>query len=178
MISKKEKIAILEAFSIALDDSTDVSDRAQLAIFIQGVDADFNITEELLSLQPSKGTSTGEDIFETVNTVFERFGLKWSSLSGICTDGAPAMVGARKGLTGIVHERAIELQIHPENLTNFHCIIHQRNLCTKLIKFTNVMEVVVASINFIKSRALNHRQFKEYSANLFSDYEDVSYYYQ
>jgi hypothetical protein len=34
------------------------------------------------------------------------------------------------------------------------------------------MEVVVASINFIKSRALNHCQFKD----LFLDYEDVSYY--
>jgi hypothetical protein len=92
-----------------------------------------------LALQPLKGTTAGEDIFETVNTVFERFGLKWSSLSGICTDEAPAMVGARKGLIGIVNERAIELQIHLENLTNFHCIIHQQNLCTKLIKFTNVM---------------------------------------
>jgi hypothetical protein len=56
-------------------------------------------------------------IFETVNTVFDRFGLKWSSLSGICPDGAPAMVGARKGLIGIVHERAIELQIHLAILT-------------------------------------------------------------
>jgi hypothetical protein len=122
--SLKEKIARLEAFSLALDDSTDASDTPQLAIFIRGVEADFNITEELLALQPSKGTITGEDIFETVNTVFERFGLKWSSLSGICTDGAPAVVGARKVLIGIVHERAIELQIHPENLTNFHCNIH------------------------------------------------------
>jgi hypothetical protein len=41
--SLKEKIARLEAFSIALDDSTDASDTAQLAIFIGGVDADFSI---------------------------------------------------------------------------------------------------------------------------------------
>jgi hypothetical protein len=114
-----KKISRLEAFSIALDDITDTSDTAQVAIFIRGVDEDFNITEELLALQSLKVTTTGEDIFETVNTVFERFGLKWSSLSGICTDGAPAMVGARKGLIGIVHERAIELQIHPEILTHF-----------------------------------------------------------
>jgi hypothetical protein len=112
----------LEAFSVALDDSTDASDTAQLAIFIRRVDADFYMTEEL------KGTCTSDDIFETVNTVFERFRLKWSSLSGICTDGAPAKVGARKGLIGIVHERALELQIHPENLTNFHCIIHQQSV--------------------------------------------------
>jgi hypothetical protein len=119
----------LEAFSIALDDSTDASDTAQLAIFIRVVDADFNITKELLALQPLKRRTIGE--VETANTIFERFGLKWSSLSGICTGGAPAVIGARKGLIGIVHDRAIELQIHPENLTNFHCIIHQQNLCAK-----------------------------------------------
>jgi hypothetical protein len=73
----KEKIARLEAFSIALDDSTDASDTAQLAIFIRRVDADLNITKELVALQPSKGTTTAEDtyIFETVSTVFERSGL-------------------------------------------------------------------------------------------------------
>jgi hypothetical protein len=37
--SLKEKIARLEAFSIALDDSTDASDTAQLAIFIRRVDS-------------------------------------------------------------------------------------------------------------------------------------------
>jgi hypothetical protein len=35
------------------------------------------------------------------------------------------------------------------------------------------MEFVVASINFIKSCALNRRQFKEHLADLFSDYKDV-----
>jgi hypothetical protein len=108
----KEKIARLEAFSIALDDSTDASDTVQLAIFIQEVAADFNIMEELLALQPLKETTTSEDIFETVNTILKKIRLKWISLSGICTDGAPAMIGAWKGLIGIVHERAIELQIH------------------------------------------------------------------
>jgi hypothetical protein len=33
-----------EAFSIAVDRSTDVVDTAQLAIFIRGVDINFNIT--------------------------------------------------------------------------------------------------------------------------------------
>ena len=56
---------------------------------------DFNITEELLTLQPLKGTTTGEDIFEAVNTVFRSFVLKWHLPSGICTGEAPAMVGAR-----------------------------------------------------------------------------------
>jgi hypothetical protein len=40
-----------ECFSIALDESTDSSETAQLAIFIRGVDTNFNYVEELLSLQ-------------------------------------------------------------------------------------------------------------------------------
>jgi hypothetical protein len=62
----------LEAFSIALDDSTDDSDTSQLAIFIRGADADFNITEALLALQPLKGTTTGEDIYLKQSTQSSR----------------------------------------------------------------------------------------------------------
>lgn len=36
------------------------------------------------------------------------------------------------------------------------------------------MEVVVASIHFIKSHALNHHQFKAYLTDWFSDYENMS----
>ncbi|GBP19876.1 General transcription factor II-I repeat domain-containing protein 2A [Eumeta japonica] len=50
----------------SLDESTDLSDTAQLAIFIRGVDKEFTVTEKLLALQPLKGTTTGEDIFNEV----------------------------------------------------------------------------------------------------------------
>ena len=49
-----------------MDESTDVIDTAQLAIFIRGVDGDFNFTEELLSIQSMKDTTTGSNIFEEV----------------------------------------------------------------------------------------------------------------
>ncbi|QQP51440.1 Uncharacterized protein FKW44_012809, partial [Caligus rogercresseyi] len=38
----KERIKSFVAFSIALDESTDVADTAQFAIFIRGVDASLN----------------------------------------------------------------------------------------------------------------------------------------
>ncbi|KII60696.1 General transcription factor II-I repeat domain-containing protein 2B [Thelohanellus kitauei] len=37
------------------------------------------------------------------------------------------------------------------------------------------MEVVVGCINFVKSRTLNRRQFREYLADIFEEYEDISY---
>ncbi|CAK1583558.1 unnamed protein product [Parnassius mnemosyne] len=92
-----DRMAGFESLSIALDESTDLSDTAQLAMFIRGVDKEFTITEELLTLQPLKGTTTGEDIFIEVQKLFTSFCLPWSKLIGVCTDGAPSMVGLRKG---------------------------------------------------------------------------------
>ena len=40
------------AFSVAIDESTDITDIAQLAIFIRGVDETLAITEEFLELVP------------------------------------------------------------------------------------------------------------------------------
>ncbi|XP_057667237.1 tigger transposable element-derived protein 1-like [Diorhabda carinulata] len=61
-----DRMAGFESFSIALDESTDLSDKAQLAVFIRGIDKEFTVTEELLTLQPLKATTTGEDIFNEV----------------------------------------------------------------------------------------------------------------
>ena len=46
-------------FSIALDESTDNSDTAQLAIMVRGVDQHFNVTEDLLTLGSLHGTQNG-----------------------------------------------------------------------------------------------------------------------
>ena len=53
-----------ETFSLANDESTDVTDVAQIAVFARGVHSDFNVTEEMLELQAMKDTTTGEDIFQ------------------------------------------------------------------------------------------------------------------
>jgi len=73
----KEKCATFVKFSIALDESTDVVDTAQLAIFIRGVDKDLKVTEEFLDIVPLHETTKGEDIFGAVENVFEGFELKW-----------------------------------------------------------------------------------------------------
>lgn len=58
----KERVKSFTAQSIAIDESTDINDVAQLAIFIRGVDDNFTVTEEFVKLAPLKDTTTSNDI--------------------------------------------------------------------------------------------------------------------
>ena len=53
-------------FSIALDESTDIQDTAQLLIYIRGIDENFEVTEELLFMESLKDTVTGKDLSNSV----------------------------------------------------------------------------------------------------------------
>ncbi len=63
------------AFSLAVDESTDTSDIAQLSIFIRGVDSSLCVTEEFLGLRPMHGTTTGKDLYEEVSRCVNEMGL-------------------------------------------------------------------------------------------------------
>ncbi|GBP95504.1 General transcription factor II-I repeat domain-containing protein 2B [Eumeta japonica] len=112
----------------ALDESTDLSDTAQLTIFIRGVGKEFTVTEELLALQLLKETTTKRTSMVKIS---------WS----MYIYGVPSM-----------------------------------NLCSKSIRLHNVMNVVVKTINFIQTRALNHRPFKAFLDEISAEYDDVTCY--
>jgi len=118
------------SFSIALDEWTDVVDTAQLAVFIRGVTENFEIFEEFLGLTPLQATTTGEDIFYAVESIFEKFELDWAKLKSVATDGAKAMAGNIKGFRGRLNAHLKSLGL-PE-IPFVHCIIHCENLCAKV----------------------------------------------
>ena len=62
----KGLVPSFQLFSLALDESTDIDDTAQLLIFVQGISENFEITEELLSIESMKDTTSGENIFACV----------------------------------------------------------------------------------------------------------------
>ena len=69
----KDKLSACVLYSLALDESTDQSDTAQLVIFIRGIDENFNIIEEMFDLCHIEGTTTGKDIYEFVNLSLHKF---------------------------------------------------------------------------------------------------------
>ena len=133
--SVKSQASDFVYFSIALDESTDNSDTAQLAIMVRGVDQHFNVTEDLLTLGSLHGTTTGRDVFNELTKHLEEFNLPLEKLSGICTDGAPAMAGTQNGLIGLL----LKSQVWGLPPYIYHCIIHQENLAAQTLKMDHVM---------------------------------------
>lgn len=163
-----------EAFSIALDESTDVTDTAQCAVFIRGVDSNLNLMEEFLELIPLKSTTTGRDIFQVLEKCIEKHGLSWDKLVSMATDGAPAMISQNVGVVGLTKKKLNSLGTGI-NFVSIHCILHQEALCGKSIKMKEVMDIVVKTINFIRSRGLNHRQFISFLADMDSEFGEILY---
>ena len=60
--SLEGKAANFKFYALAMDDSIDARDMAQLAIFIRGIDDEYNVTEEMASLVLLKDTATLRDL--------------------------------------------------------------------------------------------------------------------
>ncbi|XP_077340594.1 general transcription factor II-I repeat domain-containing protein 2A-like [Lithobates pipiens] len=150
-----------EYFSVALDESCDIQDKAQLAIFVRSVSNDCLIKEELLDIMPLKDRTRGIDVKDTMMDAFVKANLPIAKLTAIATDGAPAMIGSVNGLVGLCKAD----QTFPE-FWNFHCIIHSEQLVSKTLNLDSVMKPVMAIVHYISTHALHHRQFKNLIAEL------------
>ena len=81
------------AFSLALDESTDIQDNPQLAVFIRYLSADVTVKEELLDLIALKDTTRGINFKNSLDTILSNTGIPLNNLVSVVTDGAPAMIG-------------------------------------------------------------------------------------
>jgi hypothetical protein len=76
----------------------DVSDTAQLAGLVRGVDAEFSVTEEILDIQPMKDTYWRVYLSRNRGFTISKYHISFDKLHGVSTEGAPAMVGSKIGL--------------------------------------------------------------------------------
>ena len=112
------------AFSICLDESTDVIDNSQLVVWVRYIDANLTAHEELLGLEVLLNTTKAVDIVAKLNECFEKLNIKFEDLVAVTTDGAAAMVGRIGGVQTLLSKT------NP-NLIKLQCIIHQEALCAK-----------------------------------------------
>lgn len=159
------------AFSLALDESTDITDQPQLAIFIRYVFQNALPREELLHLIALKESTRGVDIKQALDIVLKN--VPKHKLVSVATDGAAAMVGKNLGLIGLLKK--------DENIPDFipiHCIIHREHLVAKHFNFEHIFTPVVKIVNFIRTNAKNHRQFRNFidELELETEVSDLSLY--
>lgn len=110
-------------------------------------------------------TTKGEDVFNILNDYLDKWQLSWKSCVGICTDGAPSMVGCIKGLVSFIKKQN-------ENVIITHCFLHREALMSKTLgeKLKEVLDQVVQMVNFVKTRPVKSRIFEQICINMDSQH--------
>lgn len=149
-----------QLYSIAIDESVDSTDSAQLLIYIRGISSDFNIAEELAQVRTIKGTTKGVDFLREVLQCMAEKGLSLKNLTSVTTDGCPSMIGKKIGFVTLL-QKEVSKKFPTKQLLCLHCIIHQESLVKNVLGLGHVTSIVNAAINNIRGSKLKHREFKD-----------------
>ncbi|XP_068234222.1 zinc finger BED domain-containing protein 5-like [Palaemon carinicauda] len=157
-------------FSFQLDESTDVSSCSQLLVFVRYINSG-DIKDEFLFCSALETTTKADDVMEKVSTFFQEEDLQWENVCGVCTDGAPAMLGSKSGFQSRVKKLAPQAK-------GIHCMIHRYALASKTLpaSLQEVLQSVIKIVNYIKTKALNTRLFKELCKDMNADHEVLLFY--
>ena len=110
-------------FSLCLDETTDIKNTVQLAIFFRGVTSDFQIDQNLLSLESMHKTTRGEDLLQKLLQALGKFDLPLDKLCCVATDGAPPMVGKHKGVVSLLKKEMDARGIRHDRLVRYLYIV-------------------------------------------------------
>ena len=91
-------------------------------------------------------------------------------VSAVCTDGAPAMIGYKSGLRGLIKSVAPHIGF-------IHCMLHKHALVSKMLSSSrvDVLKIGVDTVNFVKGRALNHCIFMQLCEEMDSKFKLLLY---
>lgn len=118
MISKE--IHTSPFLTIMADETTDISNKEQVALVVRRVTDDLEVYEEFLGLYTVASTDAAM-ISAVIKDLFIRMNLSLEKLHGQCYDGASAMSGTRNG----VAKRIADLE---SRAVYTHCYGHALNL--------------------------------------------------
>ncbi|KAJ8897753.1 hypothetical protein PR048_003103 [Dryococelus australis] len=141
---KLSKIKRDKRFAIKIDLSTDISNDAQLIVYVSYFDASKGIiTDDILGCKQLAQHTSGDVIFETLDNFFKasvRFTVEM--VSQYSMDGVAAMTAYESGLVACIG--TVNLDINWQ-----HCIIHKQSLAAKNMtgQFNKVPSIKFLSFN-------------------------------
>ena len=108
--------------------------------------------------------------FHVVNENILLFILQWKNCVSLCTDGSPSMQESKKGfVTFVLQENS--------NVFVAHCMIHREPLVFRFLPkyLMFVQDQVITIVNFIKSRPLASRLFRQFYEAINSNHKRLLY---
>ena len=99
--------------------------------------------------------NTGEEIFRGMDLFCNKHQIEWSDCVFVCADGAPSMMGSKRGFVSFVKRQNNDNSV-------VHCFLHVKNLAAKEIHedLAIVFKEVVTVVNYIKSCPLHTYFFR------------------
>lgn len=148
-------------FFFRLDKFTIANSCSQVLVFVIYIHLE-DIEEQFVFCRELKPTMKGEDVIQMLKSFFENNDSQWKTLCGVCTVGAPAMLGSCLGFQSVLS--LYPKQKHcPAWFTNlallprlFHCICRRcLTLWWQLPIIKNiVLPILVCSWNYMQKHEI------------------------
>ena len=140
VLQLNERLKSTNCISLAIDESTDMTDNSQLIMFVRYYDeSKKEFIEYLLGVTALGERTQVENIYKALKSIVEWNNIEMKPIISLTTDGAPAMLSREKGLVGRI------LKDNPDLIT-YHCIIHQPVLCASLgNEYREVMKTTLSN---------------------------------
>ena len=157
-VTYQQKIDIKSSslVSLCVDQSTDITGSARLAVFIRYLKKN-EIREELIHLASISATSGEAEFCEAVLNALLKMEIEASKVVSISSDGVLHMLNHETGFMD-------ELKKHiGHSVLEFDCILNQQTMFSRnaFTFIENIMNVIMKIINYIYTNELNKEKFED-----------------
>ena len=151
-----------------LNETNDAADLNQLIAFVRYV-KEQEIKEEFL-FGKQFITAKAIDVKNILDDFITSNGLSWNMVSAVCTDGAPAMIGYKSDLRGLIKSVGLHIRFT-------HRMLHKHALVSKMLpsSLADVLKIGVKTVNFVRGRALNYCIFMQLCEEMDSKFKLLLY---
>ncbi|XP_072506805.1 EPM2A-interacting protein 1 [Notamacropus eugenii] len=149
--------AAFQAYSLALDDQGFVGTDARLLVFVRGVDQDYEVDEELLTVVNLTGQPAVTHVHHAIAEAMARAGLSWDKLVGVASTGSGWICAEDCGLVQLLQEHAARAR---GNLCGSaplpHCagLLHLEQLGSRELDVGGVVDAVAGWLALLRTRGV------------------------